>query len=226
MGKREGFLPYWAGRLAKKANRFITVLAPHHSADTIFSKREEYCHGHNMNLTVSHGSVFAHSYLWLDSTKSTSEWKMSAFSASPKHSRPCRLIQYKCDLSSSITLLQKRHFSCLLPCNSHSVTHFWLNLCHQPPRWVYHTLSPVPVIPTHLSWLSWGLNLIAVIFLGDCLFYLRPGSLLLPTLLPSESTFGASKATLTYCTYLRSAGEARLSIYSPVTTFTLNGVNK
>lgn len=50
----------------EKANCFITVLAPHHGMDTIFSKSQEYCYGHNINLTVSHGSAFAHSHLCLD----------------------------------------------------------------------------------------------------------------------------------------------------------------
>lgn len=34
--------------LAKNANRFITVLAPHHrTGPPIFSKSQEYCHGHD-----------------------------------------------------------------------------------------------------------------------------------------------------------------------------------
>lgn len=95
--------------------------------------------------------------------------------------------------------------------------------------WVYHTLNSALMIVTNLHRLFCGVNLNAAIFGGDCLFYLRPGSSLLPTFLPFDSTFGANKATWTYCTYLRRTGKTRLSIclpHPPPSTITLNGANK
>lgn len=136
---------------------------------------------------------------WLDSTLSKSEWKLGTFSASPRRSigrvvSVAIWVRFERDhyLAETSSLMSPTNFL------SHVSPTFLSNVCHHPctqmvsARCRFITRSSVPMILTHLSRLSWGVNLIAAIFVGGFWFYLRPGSLfLLPTLLPFESTLGA-----------------------------------
>lgn len=164
---------------------------------------------------MSHGSALAHSHLFgPDCTQSTSEWGKGtgAFFSQPRQSasKAVRRLILRSECGSTdtsppsvtsptaATQLPPLDQTCVVnrPGDDRTGLGSAMMLTNLPPR------SP-----------PWSKSHCFSLFVGGFLFYLRPGSFFLLLFIGLSLSLSVSlllepaKATLTYCTYLRRAGE-------------------